>query len=500
MNIAFGIRWDSGKQIRTAIAFALAAAVCLGLVPAAHAKAHSVSVIVRERAGAGSGPERAVARLGGRVGRHLTFVQSFIARVPSDAVARLEARSDVASVTRDESLALASTTVPATLVPTTLASVRGTIGADKVGATGQGIDVAMIDSGVVPVPGLTDPGKIVNGPDFSTEADDPSLRYLDGFGHGTHLAGIIAGHNGSNGFAGVAPGARLVNVKVAASDGTTSISKVLWAIDWVIQNKNSGDLNIRVLNLSFGVENPGAYQTDPLAAAVEAVWQAGIVVVAAGGNAGASSGGLDSPATDPIVIAVGGTNTLGNTKITDDTVADWSSRGDAQRAPDVVAPGASIVSLRDPGSFIDMNFPEGRMPGGLFRGSGTSQATAVTSGEVADLLQQRPTLTPDQVKAIVSSGAINLAGADPLLAGNGEINVLDSVDDPAPAPAVVQPDDKEQKSGGHGKKPKKDKAGSEFLGPDGRNWQGGRWAAGRWAAGRWAAGRWAAGRWAGSGW
>src|SRR5579884_1021403 len=182
----------------------------------------------------------------------------------------------------------------ATTSPSTLAQVESAIGASSLyskGINGAGIGVALIDSGVVPVQGLTGTGKVVNGPDLSFESQQSSTAYLDSFGHGTHMAGIIAGDDGATGtFEGVAPGAHLVSVRVASHDGATDVSQVVAAIDWVVQHRNDPGLNIRVLNLSYGTESLQAYQVDPLAFAVENAWKHGIVTVVAGGTTAPPTG------------------------------------------------------------------------------------------------------------------------------------------------------------------------------------------------------------------
>ena len=233
------------------------------------------------------------------------------------------------------------------------------------GYTGQGIDIALIDSGVVPVNGLTAPGKVINGPDLSFESQADNLRYLDTYGHGTHLAGIMAGRddavseptlaNAYDHFIGVAPDARIVNVKVADSRGATDVSQVIAAIDWVVQHRNDNGMNIRVINLSYGTDGTQDYLIDPLAYAVEQAWQAGIVVVVAAGNDGEGSL-LRNPATDPFVIAVGASE--GQNMKSQKPVADFSSCGTAERHVDVLAPGKSIVGLRNPGSFADTYYPQ----------------------------------------------------------------------------------------------------------------------------------------------
>jgi serine protease AprX len=305
-----------------------------------------------------------------------------------------------------------------------LTSVARTIGADRywrAGYTGTGVDVALIDSGVLPVKGLAAAGKVVNGADLSFESQDRDLRYLDTFGHGTHLAGIIAGRDGRAGpvdpndrsrFLGIAPGARIVNVKVADAFGTTDVSQVLAAIGWVVEHRRDHGLDIRVLNLAFGTDGVQSYVLDPLAFAVEQAWRRGIFVVVSAGNKGYGSAKLDDPAYDPIVMAVGATERHGTATRGDDRVAGFSSVGDTKRRPDVVVPGTSIVSLRAPGSNIDRSYPGGRVGDTprLFRGSGTSQAAAVVSGAAALVIEQRPRITPDQLKKLLKRTAFELPG------------------------------------------------------------------------------------------
>ena len=180
------------------------------------------------------------------------------------------------------------------------------------GFTGDGVDVAVIDTGVVPVPGLDEPGKLIHGPDLSFESQSTDLRHLDTYGHGTHMAGIIAGRDGNldeifdgdERFNGMAPGARIVSLKVGDYQGSVDVSQVIAAIDWVVEHKNDNGLNIRVLNLSFGTDSIQDYEVDPLAFAVERAWRAGIVVVVAAGNDGNATP-LRNPATSPYIIAVG---------------------------------------------------------------------------------------------------------------------------------------------------------------------------------------------------
>ncbi|GAA3927449.1 S8 family serine peptidase [Actinoplanes auranticolor] len=305
--------------------------------------------------------------------------------------------------------------------------------ATGVALTGSGVGVALIDSGVSPVKGLDGAGKVINGPDLSFESQAANLRHLDTFGHGTHMAGIIAGQDPTftvgTRFTGVAPGAHIVSVKVASADGASDVSQVIAGIDWVVAHRNDPGLNIKVLNLSYGTQSTQPASLDPLAFAVEKAWEAGITVVVAAGNDGFTANRLTMPAADPDVIAVGGADPRGTDVRADDVVADFSNRGNAARHPDVLAAGRSVVSLRSPGSYIDRTYPGARLsllddPEQRFlRGSGTSQAAAVVSGSVALLLQQRPGLRPDDVKKLLTSTADPIIGGDPYAAGAGQINV-----------------------------------------------------------------------------
>src|SRR3954447_22390749 len=182
-----------------------------------------------------------------------------------------------------------------------VAEVIGAHAAYKAGYTGKGVGVALIDTGVAPVQGLTS-GNVVNGPDLSFDSQDPATAHVDGFGHGTHLASIIAGRDTAgtpasyldpSNWHGVAPDATLVDVKVGASDGAVDVSQVIAGIDWVVQH--AGDNHTRVINLSYGTDSVQSSMVDPLAFAVENAWMHGIVVVAAGGNDGDASKTLANP-------------------------------------------------------------------------------------------------------------------------------------------------------------------------------------------------------------
>jgi serine protease AprX len=323
-----------------------------------------------------------------------------------------------------------------------LYSLTKSIGAQTAwheGFTGRGVTVAVIDTGIAPVTGLVrSETKVMNGPDLSFESQTPATANLDGFGHGTHLAGIIAGEDARfdprkpspSLFAGVAPEAQLLNMKVGVADGGVDVSQVIAALDWVVEHRHDQGMNVRVVNLAYGTESVQPWQVDPLAHAVENAWDHGLVVVTAAGNDGLAAPSLLMPAADPHVLAVGADDHHGTTTTSDDTVADFTSGGSAQRRPDLLAPGKSVVSLRVRGSYVDRTHPEGRVSGDssgrFFRGSGTSQASAVMSGVVALLLDARPSLTPDQVRSVLTSTAIKLHHESPVM-GAGVVDVRAAV-------------------------------------------------------------------------
>ncbi len=327
---------------------------------------------------------------------------------------------------------------PLDATSTTLPIAAADIGAPSLwaqGIDGAGIDVAVIDTGITAVPGLAGPNKFMDGADLSSDGQNPNLAFRDAQGHGTNMSGIIAG-DGSGGplTVGVAPKARIVNVKVGAADGSADVSQVIAAVDWVVQNRNTYGRNIRVMNLSYTTDAATNYRNDPLAHAVENAWNAGIVVVASAGNDGNTKGRLGNPAMDPFVIAVaaGARDAQGAYH-----VPTWSSDGNGERNPDIVAPGEAIASLRVPGSLLDSTYPAGRYfdPSNctsFFRGSGTSQSAAVTTGAVALMLQQRPTLQPNDVKALLRRSARQIDGLSERRQGTGLINLESATKLPLP--------------------------------------------------------------------
>jgi serine protease AprX len=358
--------------------------------------------------------------------------------VPSGALSALAAAPCVAEVTPDSPVQLASIGGydPSTDVGSLFSTeqILGAQAAWQSGATGQGVGVALIDTGVAPVAGLNGPGQVTNGPDLSFDSQVPQLTYKDVFGHGTHMAGIIGGNDAygtgshyagdTSHFFGVAPDAHILNIKVFDENGLADVSQVIAGIDWAVAHRNDPGLNIRVINLSFGTNSSQAYTLDPLAFSAEVAWRSGIVVVAAVGNNGPASGGVSDPAYDPYLLAVGAADTQNTLSTADDTVAHFSSVGNGARNPDLVAPGVHIASLRDPGSFIDLNYGAGAtVASRFFRGSGSSMATAVVSGAAAVYLSAHPMATPDLVKYVFTSTLTPLLGQPASAQGGGELNL-----------------------------------------------------------------------------
>jgi serine protease AprX len=518
-TIVFGIRWDGGKRPRTLRVWgaALLSALLVGLLPAATEASQDRGAalqraLVVPAAGHAAEARRLVAQLGGRAGRPVSIVGGFAARVPASAFARLSASPAIRIASPDVSLTVSSSGEDAAATAMQTAdTAAGVTPLREAGIDGSGVGVALIDSGALPARGANQDGEFVGnqdegagqgviiGPDFSSEGGNRKRAGVDGFGHGTHLAGVIAGHAGA--FQGVAPGAHVVSVKVADANGRTSLLRVLAGLEWVRQAAVKSKLDIRVVNLSLGVDATEAgYVGDPLAFAAERLWDAGLVVVAAAGNDGVDAGMVDVPAADPFVIAVGALDTHRTADTSDDSVAGFSSRS-ATRPPDVVAPGTGIVSLRAPGSALDTRFPAARVGDRFFRGTGTSQATAVVSGIAALLLQQRPNLRPDQVKALLRSGAARVAAEGDAVAaqGAGAVNAARSAG--LATPSASEATQAFPRAVLDRSLVKLDKALTRLLARmTGSTWSGSTWSGSTWSGSTWSGSTWSGSTWSGSTW
>ena len=422
---SFGLQ--RGRALLVAALAALVLLAGLGAAPRASARpgaAEPMRVIVQERAGAGSAPEEAVRRLGGQVTRALPIVGGFAATVPATVAGELARLPGVRAVTPDAKLRVQGTASTSTIRSVYPKVVKADSAWQK-GITGRGVTVAVLDTGVASVPDLA--GRLVQVRDDLTGQVTPcknlsgELDCNDRYGHGTFIAGLVAGNGASSGgkWKGVAPEASILSVKAAGADGAADVSNILAAIQWVVSFKDR--YNIRVLNLSLGTDSTQDWRVDPLNYAVERAWAAGMTVVVSASNEGPAAGTIAKPADDPWVITVGATDDRGTAGVSDDQLPDFSGRGPTAHGlakPDVAAPGAHVISLRAPGSTIDTTFPY-YVDGSYRRGSGTSMATGVVSGVVALMLQAQPNLTPDRVKYALAATARDAASSDPMAVGAG---------------------------------------------------------------------------------
>jgi serine protease AprX len=483
-----------GQVLALALALALAmVATGSGLSPA-RAGQSVLQVVVQEWNPVDRAAEDAVERVGGDTGRQLPIVDGFAATIPAAQLASLEAAPGVRNVTVNRSVKLSGQYGEDSGVASAVYTdaVRASMTWNK-GYTGDGVGVALIDTGVNATGDLA--GKVAHAEDFTPEQDN-----VDSFGHGTFVAGLIAGQGtaSNGGVKGVAPGAHLVSVKIAGADGTTDLYRLLAALEWVTTFKDAH--GIRVVNLSLGTESNQSYRSDPLNLAVERVWNSGIAVVVAAGNQGTAPGTITKPGDDPLVITVGAADDHTTPATRDDTLASFSSAGptvaDGLAKPDLVASGKSVVSTRASGSTIDTAHPEARIDNTYFKGSGTSFSAPIVAGAAALVIDRTWSLSPNQVKHRLVSTARPVAGADPAAQGAGELDAFAATmsSDTTAANAGVA-----GAEGGGG--PAQFNEG-HFLGSSwaGSSWAGSSWAGSSWAGSQWNGSSWAGSSWAGSSW
>jgi serine protease AprX len=287
--------------------------------------------------------------------------------------------------------------------------------------TGAGVAVAVIDTGIA---GDHADFQLAGGRGsrvIASAVTNPCATDAnDHFGHGTHVAGLIAGNSLNSTskqlrgrYMGMAPRANLVSVKVSDDDGGTTVLDVIYGIQFAVDHRSQ--FGIRVLNLSLSSTVAESPATDPLDAAVESAWFSGLVVVAAAGNEGAAGDAVSyAPANDPYVITAGALDDRGTWGLRDDVLAPWSSRGLTQlgmRKPEVLAPGARLVSTLAPGSDFARVCPTCVVEGDYFRVSGTSMSAAVVSGAAALIIDENPTWTPNQVKGAMIATLKDVPGA-----------------------------------------------------------------------------------------
>ena len=433
----------SPRPARRRLLPAAAAATALALLaPLASAAPATLSA----PSGSASGLERVIVRalstdvargavqtVGGRVLIDLPIVDGVAAEVPGTALAALARTFGVRAVTPDARMAVqGGFDRGETVEPRPRSVYPQVVRADRLagkGWTGEGITVALLDTGISATPDLGDRVlDVITDPIFETT--EPCVNLTgeptcdDDYGHGTFLAGIIAGDGtASDGeYAGVAPDADLISIKVGADDGSADVSNILAGIQWAVSFRER--YNIRVLNLSLGTNSTQSWEVDPLNYAVERAWTEGIAVVVAASNRGPARGTISKPGDDPYVITVGATDDLTTVKLGDDVLPDFSARGPAPEGvakPDVVAPGGHIVSLRAVGSTIDNAYPEG-IDSTYRQGSGTSMSAAVVSGVAAAILSGKPNVKPNRLKYMLTETARPVAVADPTAVGRGMVD------------------------------------------------------------------------------
>ena len=468
-------------------------------------------VLVTARGGVRAAAD-AVRAMGGRVGVGLPLVDGVAASVPADRLVALAAVPGVVAVTQDRSATFTGAGGEAGASTSTFAG-PGSVGAAwAAGNRGKGVGIAVLDTGVSPLPDFA--GRLVHGPDLSGEGST-----VDTHGHGTVMAGVAAGDGAASAggvHTGVAPEATVVAVKVAGRNGAVDVSTILQAMHWVSAYKDQ--FGIRVLNLSWGTESTQDPAVDPLNHAVQRLWQEGIVVVVAAGNSGPHGGTITKPADDPMVVTVGAYDDKGDTSARNDTLTTWSSRGPTASGaakPDLVAPGRTLVAVRSPGSQIEHANPKALVGAGYIKGSGTSQAAAVVSGLAALVLAEHPTWTPDQVKRVLTTTASPLGSAARADQGAGRVSLAAALQaDPGPArwqsPTASGLGSLELSRGGSSVDVvcPGDTAPTALVGErdtaceawDGSKWTGSKWTGSKWTGSKWTGSKWTGSKWTGDAW
>src|SRR5688572_25589483 len=391
-----------------------------------------VSVIIQKVAGA-AGVERQVFSLGGKVTKDLKIINAFAAEMRLGAAMEIARSYQVRWVSLDAPMV--STACSQCIDTSRLAnSYVRTIRAEQIWNSspylqGQGIGVAVVDSGVNPNGDFYTAGINRQVADIRFN-NDSNQTPSDGYGHGTHVASVVGGDGSesSGKYIGVAPRVNIINVKVSNDDGSAMIKDVVAGLQWVLENKNT--YNIRVVNLSLNSSVAESYHTSPLDAAVEILWFNKIVVVASAGNYG--DGAIYPPANDPFVITVGATNDKGTNSLSDDVMASFSAYGqtsDGVKKPDLVAPGTNIIArLVNQNMGLALAHPANKVNTTYFRMSGTSMAAPMVSAAVALLLQDEPNLTPDQVKyRLTATANKSWSGYNATKSGAGYLDIYAAV-------------------------------------------------------------------------
>jgi len=482
---------------------ALALPVAVGMTALSSGPAAGTNVLSATSAPtgwAGQGLVSAVVGLTGPVrslpGVHLVAaypnLSAALVSGPAAAVRALAYDSHVTGIRLDEAMQPTGEVSKETGSAFAWADLGGRAGRPDAGA---GVSIALIDTGVSDTPALNRAsGRLVDGIDTSPVAtrsatSNPST-YADQYGHGTFMASVLAGGpvagTGERGL-GVAAGAKVVVVKVAGADGTTTLSAVMAGLSWVLDHSST----LQVASFSFAHARPSAgYGEDPLTYAVEQVQKHMTVVVSAGNTPGV----VGDPGFDRKVLTVGAADVRQGKA----TVASFSGSGRPAGVskPDLVASGVGVLGVLPADSTLARAHPDAEKADGLWRGSGTSQATAIAAGAAAIFLQSCPSATPLQVKTSLRAAAKPL---DSDRAGAGLLHLTShlvdaSSDEPGHGGGSVGTGEEGFDASSWGAS----SWGASSWGD--HSWDASSWGASSWGASSWGAGSWGASSWGASSW
>ncbi|MGI6702585.1 MAG: S8 family peptidase [Clostridia bacterium] len=365
-------------------------------------KTRQLSVIVQSVDGVDERIKKHIKKHGGRITEEYPFIKACNALVPPPAIKSLETLSHVHYLSPNRPVAAHLNNIRNVLSSGT---------AHNQGLTGRNINVALLDTGTYPHPDLIRPANrilyfkdLVNGCEFP----------YDDNGHGTFVAGIILG-NGSMSkgeYAGIAPGAGLISLKVLNRSGNGWTSTVLSGMQWIYDNREK--YKIKLMCLPLGHLGSLSAENDPLSRAAQVLWDCGVIVCASAGNNGPEASWISSPGINPSIITVGALQGYGGTILPANPLAPFSSRGytpDGNPGLDFVAPGTGITSLNSDPCFMPkspLSHRSTRLDSHYRQGSGTSAACAAVSGTICLLLEKHGDLTPDEVKSLLKHSCKSL--------------------------------------------------------------------------------------------
>jgi serine protease AprX len=508
------------KKRRIAVAGAAVVAALAGTsiagVPAASASPSETVIVTATGL---LSPVAAVLGVGGSILSQFHLIDGLAAVIPAAVEPVLAALPGI-TVTPDVSVNVQAN--PPSTGPHTPSDVflqqTGATQLAAAGDTGGGVTVAVLDTGIDNLPDFS--GRLVGGVDLTGE-NNP---FQDDYGHGTFVAGLIAGNGASSSgqYSGEAPGADLVSIKVAGASGTTDLVKLILGLQWAVDHRSS--YGIKVLNMSLGYQPTTSTVLNPLDQAVQAVWGSGIAVVTSAGNAGPFNGTILSPGDDPLVITVGALDDMASPSVSGDEMTDFSSAGptspDGWVKPDLVTSGRSVVSLAAPGSTVYDANPSARVGSANFVGSGTSFSAAITSGAAALVLADDPGLSPNQLKARLLGTTNPGPAGNPFVDGHGALNayaaatagpmnlnqsaalLLPTLPGITVPLSPTGPVDTWNLSLWSGISPSPGPSGSTWggLAWNGSDWNGFTWTGRAWNEGDWAGASWNGADWTGRAW